>query len=1053
MIPQPRQIWIYFISFTFILTAYPQGGTSTADERNIHVEAYELSITDKNKADWELWNDYNPSVFSENYPYAFGTYYTTNVAGKVNVTIDFNGKEKEIFGSSFDSNRLRFTTYAYVSDTNIVSWTPMETVKPIYGVYPYSITLEANGKTVSVSGVLTVKEPVVDIKVLETVTLGGSETTASYDFDVYNRNGAAAQSVEIALSAGSSGRTLQGMEYLTGYIHGCPEQATSPMIAMLMVKEYYQNHGALTDSLKQKVRDGADEFINDYFAYPDGANAQQLWRSESDARYGGWAWGTWDGPSTYYTTIPMYGIALLKADVEENPEFWTGVNLNWDGIDLNASANWILEKQESEGDWSEYYWCWNSYLQSSEYDHYDTSYWDLYDYLSVQALAAGYPYLNSETQEAVLAAFEMAKSHLDSQSQSSLYYKTYMITSYLYLNQTGIAVDKECITGLMDYILSSYSYISYPDPEIEGMTLYAAALCDEQYGTSYLSDDRVKTIFNRLVSHYDTSGRWGSTYNTGIAIRALNAASILDSGIFTESSVHVSLSSGGTEILYQNITFDKSNPSVRLYLTSEQIQQLYGTTEANLKGTLTVTKPTGITLVSAVTSKEKIPKSAAYKNTGSYTAIPNKHIDPISNNFSLEITPVENIVAGGEYYVPFTVVNQPVAGTDGEAADLGVMILEIVSSDEHLVVFNSTKHSDETPVSYYLVDGTESYINHMYDAENGKLYVYIGSDTGSDSVIKAGETETYYVPLEFTAAGTATIEARVYPMYEDEMMALADLNFTVLGYGNLNLKAVNENGEPLSVDFSVEGDAEQVIGETAYTAPKLEGVYNVVVTYENTTANLSMPVKAGELSEKTVRFIENIPVSITGDGEAYLLAPVEDESISLDSTHRWNAKNAAEYHLNISVAGDDTNAAVTLDMPVVYWQGTAGTMDSSALGAKVFDTIICQAFVNGEWITIEYIISDDGKTMTIHDINPAQVSEISILLKGRVIGDSNGDGAINVFDARDIAWSLSRMDAPLSETGKYYSNVNGDGAIDVFDARDVAWFAVGGKKDIYYNDI
>jgi hypothetical protein len=337
----------------------------------------------------------------------------------------------------------------------------------------------------------------------------------------------------------------------------------------------------------------------------------------------------------------------------------------------------------------------------------------------------------------------------------------------------------------------------------------------------------------------------------------------------------------------------------------------------------------------------------------------------------------------------------------------------------------------------------------MYNESTGSLYVYIGSDDGDAVSIPANGEQNIFVPLKFATAGTAMIESRLYPMYDDEMMALGDANVTVLGYGNMNLTAVDEEGKPLSVMFAVEGQSS--VNATTYSAKLLEDYYNVTITYGASAMHLVQTVSNGKITEYTARFISSAPVSVMSDGDVQLLSPVIQETISNVSSNRWNAVNPAKYVLNISVAGDDATSTINVEMPTVYWQGTKGNTNSSTLGSLVFDTITCLANNNSTWTSMPYSISADNRTMTVNNINPVACSELSITLNGRVAGNVDGKGSVNVFDARDIAYSTVGL-LTLNESQKYYGDVNGDGSVNVFDARDIAYLTVG-LKDKYYNDL
>lgn len=1022
--------------------------------RDVNVETYSLEITDANKDHWESYAGYNRSVFTGNQIDTLGTYFTTNVPGDVTVTIDFHGKEEILFGEFFNPSSLTETTFAKASDMNLFSWWTKSVVLPDHGEYPYTITVERNGVSSSVSGVIIVKQPQVDIKVLESNSFGIDETSGDIQFNVYNRDGSAERSLEIALSAGSAGRTLQGVEYLVGYPHGCPEQSNSPMVALLMMKEYYLSKGIMTDSLNNTVRTNAKKFINNIFSSTRGSNPQQYLDNPSSTRYGGWAWGMppWNTPSFDYTTLPMYGISLLKEDVKNHPDYWSNVDLHWNEIDLNASADWILDRQSSSGKWD-----YDVYHGSGEYSDDAAA-----TFYAVQALSTGYDYLDAATQARVDAALTKALQYLDGlhPDYDSTSDHARKAVTYLYINETGIAVDESKVVAEITAALEEAEDY-YIDTYTAGMTLFALGYASDMFNKDYFAEfqDSAVKLQGKLINEYHTKGSWYNTYNTGIVIRGLCSASSLPGSLEETVTIQVSLNdNSGNTIYSDNVVLNPSQSAIRLNTVFDDVlSELYGSTEKDLVGTVHIEKPSDISLVVAVTSKDKIPTSAAYRDGGAYDPIPYEHIDPISMDFWMKVDSIEDeIKVGEEHYVPFTVVNQPKDPSNGTAEDQMVMVLELANDADNLAVFNATKYPTGTQAVYFMNGETQIFLSHMYDEEKQKLYAYIGS-TVSDAEslnpvsIPAGESQTFYVPMEFTTAGTATFESRVYPMSNEEKMALANGSVNVLGYGMLNMSAVDEDNNPLLVTFAVEGQPTTEPSES-YSKKLLEGSYNVTVTSGDTKSVFVMNVRVGEASEKTVRFVKNIPVSITGDGEVYLLAPLENETISLTSANRWNADNPAMYSLNITLGGVGANATISVEMPTIYWQGTLGQTHSSELGAQVFDTITCQANVDGVWEDVSYVISPDNKTLMITPVNPAMMTEISIVLKGRVMGDINGKDGLNIYDARDVAWASVISDYKPTDVEVFYGNVNAKDNITIYDARDIAWRSVG-VKDNYYNDV
>lgn len=1039
-------------SSTLTLTALPNGGVSTSAERSVEIISYKLEITPENKAQWKAWygydyggteksDGYNKTVLYTSYPW-LGTYYTTNASGYVNVTIDFKGKENEIFSGNSSYQRYNYSSYSYSGDWNGIYWYSYLPAAKV-GEYPYTITLERNGVSTSVDGVMTVREVMVDIKVLESSSIGIGTTTADLPFALYNREDSdkSTRSVEIALSSGSSGRTLQGLEYLIGYPHGCPEQATSPMLAALFVKEYYGEKGMLSDSLNTTIRKNAKTFINDIFSSVKGSNPQQT--------SGGWAWGSYSTPSFGYTTLPMYGIAVLMNDVNEDPYFWSSVSadLKFNEVNLNKSAEWILATQDVNGGWS------------SQSVYYDSDYYDdvMQNLFAIQALSTSYDYLDAGTKDKVNASLRNATRYLDSRDVGSVSAegKAKMASSYLLIEKVlPGTVDNSSVTSLIDSVLNSS--LSSWDVYDLGQAAFAIGLCDEIYGTNYVSHPSVDFIISGITDEYGSGGRWYSTYTTGIAIRGLNSLSSVEIPLSGSQTITVKVMNKDGDVATRTVTFDATKTSERIQLTSGELTDLYGAAEGDLTGTVSIVKPSDLPLIVAVTSKEQVPKSTAYTSTDDYDAIPNKHIDPISNTFSLAVSPPAGVTEGQEKDVAFTAVNRVVdSSLPGTAADQGVMILEVITSADKLAVFDSAKYTNNSAVSgtraaYYLDQaGSKHSIEHMYNESTGSLYVYIGSDNGDGISIRADAEQTYYVPMKFTTAGTAMIESRLYPMYDDEMMALGDANVTVLGYGNLNLTAVNEDDKSLTVMFDVEGQS--LVNGTAYSAKLGEGDYNVTITYGASSMHLVQTVSNGKITEYKARFISSAPVSVMSDGDVQLLSPVINETISNVSSNRWNAVNPAKYVLNLSVVGDDANSTVNVEMPTVYWQGKIGEINSSNLGSLAFDTIVCLANASGTWTGMPYSISADNKTMTVSGINPATYSDLSITLKGRPAGDVDGDGSLKFRDVRDIAWNYVGI-ATLDSEGLFYGDIDGNGRVQMADARAVAKRIVG-LTDVYYNDI
>ncbi|WP_292489692.1 hypothetical protein [Methanoculleus sp. 10] len=341
---------------TYLLSATITGDNATENNiasRNIAIDDYRLEITDSpNRWYWDSWYGYNRSVLKNEHLW-LGTYFTANQSGMVNATLSITYPDgTPADGSAFEFHHYypaQNPVYAYDSEWNCVAWyyvTPKE-----LGDFNYSITLEARGTNAYVNGTIRVREPNVDIKVMNT-TLVTDEPSKTMEFLVFNRTPSENRKVQILLSAGADGRTLQGLESLIGYPHGCPEQVMSPALAALRVKQYYEERGALNDRINNTVQTAMQNALN-HMNPPNGYNAQQLADQSYGDGSGGWAWGksTWSTPSMFYTFYPNYVITELLRD--NDTAFWN-VDANMDQIDLNASANWLIGKQKDEGRWSDW---------------------------------------------------------------------------------------------------------------------------------------------------------------------------------------------------------------------------------------------------------------------------------------------------------------------------------------------------------------------------------------------------------------------------------------------------------------------------------------------------------------------------------------------------------------------------------------------------------------------------------------------------------------------------------------------------------------------------
>lgn len=826
---------------TLTFTATGAGKTRFVSQ-TVTAKVPTLSITEQNKVDWNARYGYDAIGYIQSNA-TIGTYFTSDTSmNGVQYAIDFG--EEDI---GVDDSQLSGSIDVFNSSENML-YQSLGLLAAV-GEFPYTITIGSGENAAVVEGTLTVTDVPVDIKVLVSGKLDSGSGDLS-DLAVYNRefSNKSSRQLEIAVSAGTAGRTLQGLEYLIGYPHGCPEQVTSPMLAAVQMKKYYAEKGLLTDSLNATIRQSAQKAINEYLASPSGADAQQI--NGVGRNNGGWAWGTSSTPSLYYTAYPMYGIAVLMDDIAADPGFWTNKDaINLAGVDLNESTGWLKNNDRT----------WNTYVPYMIY--------------AVQALDASLPYLDDTAAQDAKDMLNSSAVYLRDNTVSD--YKADALISLVLSNKTAQDPTLEArIQDYAEYLNTTYLPETHYNWETEtvAQAVYALTLLeDEKY------DAAVQKGVEELTAAYGTSGRWFSTYTTAVVIRALNAATAGEDPLAGLVTVTVDIE--GLESQY--LTLTKTAPSQRVTLSGAQLDGLYGDTPADLTRSISVSSSPATKILVAVTSKEQMPKSVAYSTGDGYTPIPDVHIDPIANDMFLTVVSSATAVPmNTEQIIDFTMSrNSNPSVIDQLVGDRSVMILEIQTGEK--IRFNTTKYGVTGGQVAYISDAGRDYIQHRYDADTGKLYVYPGSDAESrnfdDLTLWSNAIRTVLVPLEFTGAGPATIEARLYPMADDEWMALGSTTVQVLGVGKLTISAYDADYNPLTAaEFELtnvdDGSQADSFTGAVYTDASIpEGTYSVTITNASSGKSKDIPnlvFNAGSDLTYSVYFMPDGVVYSGNDGPA-----------------------------------------------------------------------------------------------------------------------------------------------------------------------------------------
>jgi len=340
-------------------------------------------------------------------------------------------------------------------------------------------------------------------------------------------------------------------------------------------------------------------------------------------------------------------------------------------------------------------------------------------------------------------------------------------------------------------------------------------------------------------------------------------------------------------------------------------------------------------------------------------------------------------------------------------------------------------------MAYYMDDESRVNISHMYNATAKTLYVYPGSDNESQPSVVSGEVKNFYVPLKFTKPGDVTVEARIYPMYDDENMALGNGTAYVKGYGNLTLSVVDETLAPLNADFYIDG-TQVASGTSNITREVLEGDHNVSIMHTSGTVNTTLRVRTGEATEYSAQIatdptIPHISMVVGDAGDVRVMPPVIEDTISNESPNYWSAVTPAKKTFNSTITSSGGTATIAVEVPTI----------TRVIGTAYANDTVAYSYHNtsgwqGPFDASGYI---SGGVLSVPNVDTGSIDQIRVEFIGRALGDVNGEG-VTAGDARDIAWYLVD-ERTFTYNDRFYADVGDDGSVSSGDARDVAWYLVG----------
>ncbi|GAB6285493.1 MAG: hypothetical protein STSR0009_16940 [Methanoregula sp.] len=1038
----------YWVNATLTGDDLPVGNTSQA---SILIEDFQLNITDQNKQYWERYYGYNKTVFL-NTDFWIGTYYSSNQGSMVNGTV----RIWDEFGNLVSNNEQTFKFsryyppfeqwYGYNSDWNYMAWYSIQPKK--IGIYYYNITLDSRGKVTVVNGTIIVKEPYVDIKVVNSTSKNETQTETTLLWDIFVNGSSINKQTVIKVAAGTEGRTIQGLTYLDLYPYACPEQTMSPTLANLRMLEYYENREGYVfppgarEQYIEKIKKGVD-----IMSAPLGYNAQQ--QARYDPKYGdgkgGWAWGKNSQSSMFYTLYPEYVLSevYLSNTTEWAPSFRV------ENISFNESVKWLINKQQvtknaNNGSWQESGYIYNSYIWTGwcmvKFDNeYDLLSVDMKEKVNWSMRNASY-YLTNLPSSGSLAtndarAFAIMglvgiKHRIGDDPKVNVTKIDEKIAAYTAQLRASQADDGYWNGGGYWYVNKDYT---------------TAQVLKALNATGILSTDpQITKGIRYLVGIYNSGGRWSNTATTAGVLEALIQLQpdtyingTADISVYTQSGILVNQTN--------HVPFDnsKANLSHSIPLSPDELTKLYSGSYGKWQARVVLTnwtktdpKSDDVQLLVSVDSRMQLPITIANK-----IIEPKRYIDPIAENFTLEIAVPEAKIEGEIGDVNFTIHN--LAGTDTQS----VMIVNVPANSGGIEFIGDSDGSNKAYYYNYTITPPEKvFLTHKYNTTDKTVAFFPGSDDESLSCIPTGESKSFYLPLKFNSAGNVTVQARAYPMYNDELMALGNGSAYVNGFGNITLEAINQVGVPvMTANFFI--DNVVVNTNTNITTNKTpEGSHTIAIQNASSWVNITLSVGPGDTTTYSAQFVDDTTIPHVasvegGGGNVRLNYPTINETISNSTLYPWNAVVIAMKSFNSSLSNKGGLVTIEVDIPTVMNRATSGLNKT-----YVNESIPVYVRTSTGWY--QYMDNTTfGSILRINHVNTNDVEEIVIGFDGKMLGDVNSNPDVNIIDAKDIAWST--VGTSLEGNKLFYGDVNMDGVLNIMDAKAIAWFTVGSLDKNY----
>ncbi|HVL47507.1 MAG TPA: CARDB domain-containing protein [Candidatus Thermoplasmatota archaeon] len=700
------------------------------------------------------------------------------------------------------------------------------------------------------------------------------------------------QEFVIDVKAGAQGRILSGLEYLRFYPNSCVEQTTSPMLAALHVIEYYKARGVY-DELGNDSKASFDSAVRAGVGIlTSGHNKQKP--------SGGWAmYGSYSEAANFYSAFATHGLLTVR----EDPTYRDLVDGS--GVNYTRIPGFFASTQKADGAFGEGSFTW--YLRSEI----------ALTALILKDLSLLRPLIADEATRATLdrVALNATRYLLSMKSGGAwpdypgMNGNPFSTASAIWglqtaldagiLPSTNASQARAAVADGVAYLEgiqrtgggwtrdtdNANYYTSFLESALHAETTAIVVLALNATGLG-LENAAVTRGVNYLYNVYRDGGSFGNTRTTQAAVHAL---ALLQRVQTIAASVEVYVD--GTKVALVNLTtnapdcqfkFDASGiprsltPACDITFTGGTMAGLLARTRHNV--TFTVLSSSVPTLLAAYNRQHGDYDEAM-------ATVPARYIDPIATTFFLDLAwPAESIQ------------NEATTITASFRNDEPLSIF----SPAIAVPLGSTLAAANTvsdPPTMRFADGTETALE--FEVVNGILYLL-------PQYVPEASTTTFRFKVRPLVAGAVGITATGYPLYNDQLMAVASATGNVKGYGALRVDVVDENGQPFAGATTTLGST-SLAGASVTFTNVLEGAKTLVVTAPGRLAVTgAVDVARGATTPVKVALLPaaSAPRWIYTTAASAGTAPVDD--VTTDETYTRLVRAA------VSATGGVTTVAYTI---------------------------------------------------------------------------------------------------------------------------------------------